>query len=203
MKAGKKRYPSSKEYKTVEKMAVAGYSEPEAFKDLRDATLAAKYNLEEIEYRILNGDGASWIKNGHDQENSVFQLDPYHLSQSVTRNVSDKRSRHHIMRWLKTGEFEKVYKKLEQLKYDSGGEVKEIDKLTTLEKYIRNNQDGIVSYKDREGLTIPKPPEGLEYKGLGTMERNVYIFAKRMKGAKSWSKKGATNLAKVIALKNW
>lgn len=33
------------------------------------------------------------------------------------------------------------------------------------------------------------------------MERNVDIFAKRMKGAKSWSEKGANNLSKIIALK--
>jgi len=44
-------------------------------------------------------------------------------------------------------------------------------------------------------------PNGIEYRNLGTMERNVNIFAKRMKGAKCWSEKGATNLAKIIALK--
>jgi hypothetical protein len=48
---------------------------------------------------------------------------------------------------------------------------------------------------------LPKAPEGIEYRNLGTMERNVDIFAKRMKGAKSWSEKGADNLSKIIALK--
>ena len=48
---------------------------------------------------------------------------------------------------------------------------------------------------------MPKAPEGIEYRNLGTMERNVDIFAKRMKGAKSWSEKGADNLSKIIALK--
>lgn len=33
------------------------------------------------------------------------------------------------------------------------------------------------------------------------MEKNVDLFAKRMKGAKSWSEEGATNLAKIIAIK--
>ena len=33
------------------------------------------------------------------------------------------------------------------------------------------------------------------------MERNVAIFANRMKGGKSWSCDGAENLAKIIALK--
>ena len=33
------------------------------------------------------------------------------------------------------------------------------------------------------------------------MEKNVDLFAKRMKGAKSWSEEGASNLARIIALK--
>jgi hypothetical protein len=196
-----KRYPSSKEYKTVEKMAFAGYVKPEEFKMLRDAAVAEKYNVEEIIYRVLNGDGAVWIRNGHDLETDIFQLDPYHLAKSVVRNVYDKHSRRHILKWFRTGEFEKAFSKIEQLKYECGGIEKEVKKLETLEKYIRNNIDGIIVYKDRENINLPKSPEGIEYRTLGTMERNVNIFAKRLKGAKSWSEKGASNLSKIIALK--
>jgi predicted flavoprotein YhiN len=35
----------------------------------------------------------------------------------------------------------------------------------------------------------------------GAVERNVNIFAKRMKGGKSWSQQGASNISKIIALK--
>lgn len=105
------------------------------------------------------------------------------------------------MRWLKEGQFEKVFGKLEELKYECGGLEKEVKNLASLEAYIRSNIDGIVSYKEREGVEMPSPPEGVEYRTLGTMERNVNIFAKRMKGGKSWSIKGATNLSKIIALK--
>lgn len=196
-----RRYPSSKEYETVGKTAFAGYMKPEEFKTLRDAAIAGKYDIDEIQYRILNGDGASWIRNGHDLETDIFQLDPYHLSKSVVQNVYDKQARRHILRWLKSGEFEKVFKKIEDLKYECGGLESEVEKLVVLEKYIKNNIDGIISYKDRDEVKLPAPPEGLEYRTLGTMERNVNIFAKRMKGAKSWSEKGASNLSKIIALK--
>jgi hypothetical protein len=195
------RYPCSREYKTIEKMAFAGYMKPEKFKALRDAVVAAKYNTDEIQYRVLNGDGAGWIANEDDTEGILFQLDPYHLSESVIRNVYDKGSRRHIMRWLKEGQFEKVFRKLEELKYECGGLEKEIKDLTKLETYIRSNIGGIVSYKKREGVKIPLPPDGIEYRSLGTMERNVNIFAKRMKGGKSWSLQGASNLSKIIALK--
>ena len=195
------RYPGSKEYKTVEKIAYAGYINPEEFSNLRDAYITEKYNLDEIEYRILNGDGAAWIEKGHDCENSVFQLDPYHLSQSVIRAVRDKKARVHILKWLKKGEFQKVYEKLEALKYNCDGLVSEIEKLNNLQKYLKAHEKGIMGYKAREDIKLPEPPEGLEYRNLGTMESNVNRFASRMKGRKSWSEKGATNLAKIIALK--
>lgn len=195
------RYPSSKEYKTVGKVAYAGYYQAKEFQDLREATIAAKYNVDEIRYRILNGDGASWIKHDHDPEICIFQLDPYHLSKSIIRNVKDKRAGNQIKGWLKEGQFDKVYNKIEALKYQCDGLASEIKKLTDLESYIRNNQEGIINYKDKKELEIPLPPEGLEYRNLGTMEKNVDLFAKRMKGAKSWSKQGATNLSKIIALK--
>ena len=196
-----KRYPSSKEYKTIEKTAFAGYMKPDEFKALKDATVAEKYNVDEIQYCVLNGDGASWIKKGHDGDTDIFQLDPYHLGKSIVRNVSDKSARRHLVRWLKAGDFDKVFEKIQALKFECGGVESEVKKLSELEEYLRNNIDGIVSYKNREHIEIPKPPEGIEYRNLGTMERNVNIFAKRMKGAKSWSINGATNLSKIIALK--
>ena len=195
------RYPSSKEYRTVGKTVFAGYHQAEHFQELREATIAAKYNMDKIKHRILNGDGASWIRYDHEPETGIFQLDPYHLSKNIIKNVKDKKARHHIQRWLKAGEFHKVYAKIEELKYQCGGLADEIKKLIDLESYIKNNQDGIISYKDRKEIKIPSPPEGLEYRNLGTMEKNVDIFAKRMKGGKSWSEEGATNLAKIIALK--
>ena len=195
------RYPSSQEYKTIGKMVYAGYHKPSEFQELREAKVATKYNVDEIKYRILNGDGAAWIKHAHDPETGVFQLDPYHLSQSIVRNVSDKKARYHIKRWLKTGQFDRVYEKIEKLRYECGGLISEIKKLNNLETYIRNNEDGIISYKDKKELDIPTPPQGLEYRNLGTMEKNVDLFAKQMKGAKSWSEEGASNLARIIALK--
>ena len=124
-----KRYPSSKEYKTVEKIAFAGYMSPEEFKLLRDASIAEKYNLDEIRYRIINGDGASWIRQGYDMETEIFQLDQYHLSKNVIRNVSDKKARRHIMRWLKAGDIDKALKNHE-LKNECGGR-KRVKKLET------------------------------------------------------------------------
>ncbi|HHV35049.1 MAG TPA: hypothetical protein GXX59_05660 [Syntrophomonadaceae bacterium] len=152
-------------------------------------------------YRILNRDGANWIKHDHDSEEYIFQLDPYYLSKSITKNIKYKKARSQIKGWLNEGQFDKVCNKIEALKYQCDGLASEVKKLTDLESYIRNNQDGIINYKNKEEMAIPSPTEGIEYRNLGTMEKNVDLFAKRMKGAKSWSKQGATNLSKIIALK--
>ncbi|MGI6706315.1 MAG: UPF0236 family transposase-like protein [Clostridia bacterium] len=195
------RYPSSEEYRTVGKTVFAGYHQAQHFQDLREAILAGKYNMDKVKYRILNGDGASWIKYDREPETGIFQLDPYHLSKGIIKNVKDKKARYYIHRWLKAGQFDKVYAKLEELRYQCEGLVDEIEKLNDLETYIRNNEEGIISYKDRKEVEIPSPPEEIAYRTLGTMEKNVDLFARRMKGAKSWSEEGATNLAKIISLK--
>lgn len=52
-----------------------------------------------------------------------------------------------------------------------------------------------------QGLELPDPPEGLEYRNMGTMENHVWsVIAKRMKhGHRSWSRRGGNHLAKILA----
>ena len=45
------------------------------------------------------------------------------------------------------------------------------------------------------------PPQGLTYRKLGTMERNVELFDRRMDGPLSWSIQGANHMAKILAHK--
>ena len=182
-------------------MAFAGFMNPVDFKCLRDSNIAVKYDMDSITHRILNGDGAKWIREGHDTAPDIIQLDPFHLKRCIVRNVQDKKARRYISNELKIGRCNKALEKIEELKYECGGEESEVKKLKVLESYIKNNEKEVMVYKDRKDLKIPVPPEGIEYRTLGTMERNVAIFADRMKGGKSWSNKGADNIAKIITLK--
>lgn len=52
---------------------------------------AREFNIDEIIHRIINGDSASWIKEGIDEEGVYFQLDSFHKIQAVIRNVEDKK----------------------------------------------------------------------------------------------------------------
>lgn len=80
---------------------------------------------------------------------------------------------------------------------------KAFNKLVTLYDYLVSNRDGLIPYKLRDNIEMPTPPEGIEYKSLGTMEHNICdVLAQRMKGRKmSWSFNGADNLAKILSEK--
>ena len=71
-----------------------------------------------------------------------------------------------------------------------------------LHGYFTSNKEGLVPYQER-GLNLPEPPEGLEYRNLGTMEHQVCDgAAKRMKHQKaSWSKSGAENMGRLLSKK--
>lgn len=75
-------------------------------------------------------------------------------------------------------------------------------KLKELHEYFNSNKEGLIPYQER-GLKLPAPPEGIEYRNLGTMEHQVCDgAAKRMKHQKaSWSKHGAANLGQILCQK--
>lgn len=69
-------------------------------------------------------------------------------------------------------------------------------------KEFQEYREGLLPYQSQE-LELPDPPEGLEYRNMGTMENHVWsVIAKRMKhGHRSWSRRGGNHLAKILAKK--
>ncbi len=184
------------------KRAVAGFMDAEDFKDLRDANIAEEYDVDKIEVKLIGGDGAQWIKQGL-EEGVHFQLDRYHISKAVIRNVYDKKEARKILKMLYTGKEDRAIGRIRELMYECGGEEDKVIKLQELESYLENNREGLRLYKEREDINLPGPPEGLYYRNMGTAEHNICDILKlRMKGNKaSWSISGANNLAKILAAK--
>lgn len=200
----KKRYfGKCDEYAVVNKNVVAGFCSPTEFADLIEATVSQEYNTDKIQLRILNGDGASWIKESAELALKHFQLDRFHIFQAIHRNIYDKKEAKKVSKMIKKLKIDQALNHIEQLKYKCGGEVKEVKKLETLQQYLTNNRDGLIPYQQREHIKLPEPPEGVYYRNLGTMEHNICdILYLRMKNRKmSWSIAGANNLAKILALK--
>ena len=182
----------------VGKLAVAGFSNAKDFHNYREATIASEYNLDETEIRLLNGDGASWIRKVKDK-NTIFQLDPFHRNKAIKETIKEKAYVAEIHRYLKEKNIEGMFEYLEAYR-NSLSEEQEMEKVEVLIEYLRKNQKGLLSYKER-GVELPMPDEGIKYCEMGTMENHIWgIIARRMKHNHStWSIRGGNHLAKILA----
>lgn len=182
------------------KVVTAGFDKASDFHKIREAMIASEYNLDEVQMRFSNGDGASWIKKVKDKE-TVFQLDPFHRNKSIRENLSHKKAICDVMELLENEQIEEMFEYLTIYK-DSLTDDSEIEKAEVLIRYFTANREGLLPYQKR-GLEIPECPEGLIYKNMGTMENHIWsIIARRMKhNHTSWSIRGGNHLAKILAKK--
>lgn len=187
-------------YKLHEKVAVAGFSKSKEFQDYREAVIADKFNLDEVETRILNGDGGSWIKKVKDKD-TIFQLDPFHRNKAVRELIHDRRAQRNALGLLDGKNTDGLFEFLENDK-NSLSDDRDIEDVESLIKYYENKRNGLLSYQEQVEK-MPEAPEGIEYLNLGTMENHIWsIIAKRMKhNHTSWSKRGGNNMAKILAKK--
>ena len=194
-KTGKERYELS------DKVVTAGFARAKEFHEYREAAIAETYNLEEVSQRILNADGASWIKKVKDKS-TCFQLDPFHRNKAVKEKIHDRKAVKDILELLEAEKTEELFRYLELYK-NSLGEEKAIADVEELIRYYENNREGLLPYQS-QGLELPEHPEGLEYRNMGTMENHIWsVIAKRMKhNHRSWSRRGGNHLAKILAKKS-
>lgn len=192
---------SKNRYILNNKIMISGFEESRLFQRKKEGAIASVFNTDEIEMRILNGDGGSWIKAGIVDSDTHYQLDPFHKNREITRKVRDKEQRKTIRKLLSEKRIDELLLYIKSKSILAENE-KEQKKLTELYEYFKNNKEGLIPYQER-GLNLPKPPKGVVYRNLGTMEHHVCDgAAKRMKHQKaSWSKKGAENMARLLGIK--
>ena len=187
-------------YALEDKVAVAGFSKAKDFHEYREAQIAQTFDLDLVEQRILNADGATWIKKVKDKS-TCFQLDPFHRNKAVREKIHQPEAQRAILELLQEEKIEEVFSYLECYR-NSLWEEKEIEEAEELIQYYENNREGLLPYQS-QGLELPESPEGVEYRNLGTMESHIWsIIAKRMKhGHRSFSIRGGNHLAKILAKK--
>lgn len=192
---------SSNRFETVNKLVCAGFEPADEFRKIKEGMLGLEYNLDEIKVRILNGDGAAWIKNHSTGEDVHYQLDPFHKNRAIVRYVQDKEARSTMLTFSKENKYEEILMYLSALEKDADDE-KTKKKLNTLYHYLSENLIGLKPYLER-GLDLPIPKEDLVYRTMGTMEHNICdTIGQRMKHRKgSWSIKGGSHMAKILACK--
>lgn len=188
-------------YALRNKLMVCGFEESKEFQRKKEGAIAAKFNTDEITIRILNGDGGGWIKRGLVDADVHFQLDPFHKNREIIRKVKDATQRETVIRLLSEKRIDDLLLYIKGITELAEDEV-EKKKLKELHKYLHSNKEGLIPYQER-GLKLPAPPEGVEYRNLGTMEHHVCDgAARRMKHQKaSWSKQGAANLGRILCKK--
>ena len=185
----------------VGKTMLAGMEKSSEFHEKREACIRKKYNADEIQQRILNGDGGSWIKEPYDPD-VIFQLDRYHIYQEILRKISDKKAQEEIRKLFDEEKMEEMleYIRVYATSVESPDEAdKKSRKARELYQYLKNNRGGLLPY-DKQGKEIPAPQAGMIYKGMGVQEnQNCTTITLRMKNRRMrWSVKGANNLAKVL-----
>lgn len=184
------------------KRVIAGMEKSTEFHEKREAQIRSIYNADEIECRILNGDGGSCIKDPYEPD-TIFQLDRFHIRQEIKRKLNrDKEATKAVEELF---EAEKMDEMLEyiQIYADSVETDDEKDtrskKARELYQYLYNNREGLMPYQKRN-IKLPDLPEGMRYGNMGVQEnQNCTVITMRMKGnRKRWSVKGANNMAKLL-----
>ena len=163
-----------------------------------------KYNPDEIERRILNGDGGSWIKEPYDDE-AIFQLDRYHIYQEILRKISSKDVQKEIRRLFDSEKLEEMFAYIREYirtskSDDESGKISK--RAEELYNYLYNNREGLLPYYKR-GVELPKHAAGIIYKNMGIQEtQNCTLITLRMKHRRMrCSEAGADNLAKLLCRK--
>jgi len=197
-KTGKKRY------ELTNKVACANFEVAGKFVRRKEGAIAGVYNVDEIEMRLLNGDGDEWIKGCITDETVHFQLDQFHRNRAVLQYVYfDPDARKTIMELLYSKQTDLLLEVIEAYSNSTENET-ERDNYLKLHEYFTNNKDWLVPCH-RRGLTLPPPPEGKVYRRMGAMESNVFsIIGNRMKGRRAcWSINGGNNLARLLCLETY
>lgn len=195
-----------KHYELTNKVACANFEPAGTFAKRKEGVIAGTYNLDEIEMRFLNGDGAAWIKQSVTDETVHFQLDLFHRNKAVRQWVKEPEKQRTIFQLLYARDIELLLTYIEGLSnsvdFATEEGQRERENLLSLLSYFTNNRDALVPYHQR-GLDIPKPPEGIEYRRMGCMESNIFtILGRRMKGGRAcWSVGGGNNIARLLCLK--
>ena len=95
--------PTNKRSKLVGKTVMAGMENSKEFHEKREALIEKIYNADEIQQRILNGDGGSWIKETYEPD-AIFQLNRYHIYQENQNcTIITLWMKHRRMRWSVCG----------------------------------------------------------------------------------------------------
>lgn len=114
--------------------------------------------MEEVNERILNADGASWIKKVKNKSTC------FHWNKAAREKIRDQKAVCDIMELVEKEKIGELFVYLETYT-NSLSEDGEIEETEELMRYYRNNENSLLPYQSQVSELL-EPPEGLEYRGM-------------------------------------
>lgn len=191
------------DYKLKNKIIVGTASNASQLKRIEDAIIGTNYKDHKIKNVVINGDGADWTGSIVEGAKELFQLDMAHIQKKIYMAVSNEEYLKKMQEIVYTEQPQDIFSLIYNYKVEleSDNKTAELEKVTELEEYLRNNQHGLLRYQYRLGY---KEEQIEEYKEilptLGSEESQMYCVCRdRMKKNRtSWSVEGAEAMLKVI-----
>ena len=181
------------------KVAYAAFESSADFRKNKEGLLASRFNVDEIELRVINGDGAQWIQKRPGVK-CISVLDKFHRNKKITECVKDGTTAKTIRKLLYSGQIQEMMDYIEAM-INSVEDPHELSGLKELRMYYSNNLGALTDPYSR-GIEIPETihPGVVHYARLGSMESNVFtLVGNRMKGRRAtWSINGANNLSAIL-----
>ena len=123
------------------KVAYAGFMDAKEFRQKKEGIVANRFNVDEIVLRVINGDGAGWVR-GKNSEDTISVLDEFHRNKKITECIKDKEHANLIRDELLKGEYDKLLEYL-SLCIESTEDEKEKEGLRNLYSYYNENKDAL------------------------------------------------------------
>lgn len=183
------------------KVSYASFESAEAFRAHAEGVVADYYEMNCVERRIFNSDGAGWPQKNMVPD-CVCQLDLYHRNKAVYMAVNDEELRNLILQLFREKRVKKALAVVEASIESTLDEVEQ-EKRRKLLEYLTNHKSKLLPYYQRR-IKCPAPDEGQKAARCGSMESNIFtIIGNRMKRNRTcWSVAGGNNLAALLALKH-
>lgn len=182
------------------KVVFAGMESAKKFNEKTEAVIQSVFDIDASQLRVLNGDGANWIKNTYEPDR-IFQLDRFHIKKEIRRCIPEKNIRNRILNKFENNKMDEMLEDIRTYinSIDDGTDEKKVEKAVGLYNYLNNNYDGLLPWQLQAGK-VPEAPDGITYKNMGVQEnQNCSLISIRMARRKTrWSVAGANNMAKLI-----
>ena len=191
------------DYKLRNKIIVGTASKAKELKKIEDTIIGTTYKEYGIKKIVINGDGADWTGSIVEGAKEIFQLDMAHIQKKIYMAVSDEEYLKKMQEIVYTKQAKDIFNLIYNYKVEleTDNKIMELEKVKELEKYLRNNENGLQRYQYKLGYKEEQLEEMKEeLPTLGSEESHMYSVCRdRMKKNRtSWSVKGAEALLKVI-----